>query len=97
MNISPVTMLKMNQSFGCAKCEETKASLSQETSSEDEIVTYANMGPNYFYPVTASQLKMYEDNIAKNNEIRENKKPLGELEGESWDEYAERHKLEWSM
>ncbi|MBQ4646291.1 MAG: hypothetical protein IJB79_02975 [Candidatus Gastranaerophilales bacterium] len=99
MNISPVAMMQANPSFKCAKCEQAPQypAFDPKDAKEDKVVAYASMGPDYFYPVTASQMKMYEDNIEANRLARENARPLEELQGETLDEYLERHKLEWSM
>lgn len=97
MNILPVSMLQKNVNFGCSECKKEVPHIVLDESNDDEIVSYSNMGSDYFYPVTASQVARYKENEDKFKYAYEHSRPLEELQGETLDEYLERHKLEFSM
>ena len=96
MNISPVSMMTNMRSFGCSKCEEVKKIICED-SPKEEKTAYTSMGSDYFYPVSIEQINEYEENARKSREKMEQSRPQGELEGETLEEFLERHKLEWSM
>lgn len=99
MNISPINMIQKAQSFGCAKCDqEAEQNLPKTTQdTQDAPVAYVNMGPNYFFPVSAAQVKAYENKQKAYLEEYDRVNQLDANQEEPLEEYLERHKLEWSM
>ena len=97
MNISPVSMYRNSMSFRCAKCEQKANQPEVQVEKEDKIVGYSSWGGDYMFPVYESQMKAFEQNEKKSQEAAEKTRVSGELEGESLEEYLERHKLEFSM
>jgi len=101
MNISPVSMYRNSMSFRCAKCEEKAnqqvAETKNEDVKEDKIVGYSSWGGDYIYPIYESQVKACEENIRKAEEAKANRPTMEQLQGETLEEYHERHKVEWSI